>query len=460
MTAVASRAGRRTPPGPRGHPLFGSVRDAQRGGPQFYVDARQRFGDVIRFRSYGPLGWYMISHPDDIEYIVRGNAANYPKGIWSGFLEPLVGQGLLTSEGDLWRRQRRLEQPAFHRQRLAALGATMAGAAEALGERWSAYARDGRPFDMMAEMSQLTLRVVGQTLLGADTSGEAARVTPAVTEGIDYVQYRLDHLFPLPEWVPTRRNRQFQRARAALDRLVYGIIDQRRRTGEDTGDLLSMLLLARDEETGEGMSDQQLRDEVMTIVLAGHETTAVTLTWTWYLLAKHPEVADKLRAELDATLGGRTPRIEDLANLPYTRMTIEEALRLYPPAWMLGRQAKEADEIRGYHIPAKALITCSQYVTHRHPDFWTDPERFDPERFAPERAAGRPRFAYFPFGGGQRQCIGNNFALMEAQLVLATLAQRYRPCPVPGHPVEPEPMLTLRPRHGMPMTLHERAVGG
>jgi len=263
-------------------------------------------------------------------------------------------------------------------------------------------------------------------------------------------------MFAMPERIPTPRNRRFLVARRKLDEAVYRLIAGRRRSGEDTGDLLSMLLAARDEETGEGMSDRQLRDEVVTILIAGYETTADALAWTWYLLGTHPEAGARLHAELAAVLAGRVPAVEDLPQLPYTRMVLQEAMRLYPPAWGLLRQAREDDEIRGYRIPARARIVISQYVVHRHPGFWEEPEQFDPERFAPGRAASRPPFAYFPFGGGQRMCIGNNFAMMEAQLILATVAQRYRLDLVPGHPVEPEPLITLRPRHGVLVTLHDR----
>jgi cytochrome P450 len=245
---------------------------------------------------------------------------------------------------------------------------------------------------------------------------------------------------------------------STLDNVVYAIINERRKqpVDLDTPDLLWMLLSARDEETGEGMSDQQLRDEVLILLLAGHETTATALTWTWYLLSQHPEVESRLHDELDTVLGGRRPSVEDLDKLPYTRMVIQEVLRLYPPAFGFTRHAVAEDEIGGYRIPANSMVFLTPYCTHRHPACWEEPEVFDPERFTPERSAGRPRFAYFPFGGGPRQCIGNAFALMEAQLVLASVAQRYCLRLVPGHPVEPQVQLTLRPRYGLPMTLHPR----
>jgi cytochrome P450 len=266
----------------------------------------------------------------------------------------------------------------------------------------------------------------------------------------------MNHAFALPASWPTRRNRKFARAKQLLDAMVFTLIDERRRSGEDRGDLLSMLLRARDEDTGEGMSDEQLKDEAMTLILAGHETTGAALSWTWYLLSLNPEARFKLHAELDHVLGGREPNLEDLERLPYARGTFSESMRLYPPAWGQPRETIAEDVLGGYHIPARAFINLSQWVTHRHPDFWENPESFDPERFSPERSAGRHRYAYFPFGGGARGCIGNNFALMEAHLVLAKLAQRFTLDLVPGHPVEPDPTFTLRPRHGMRMKITVR----
>lgn len=458
MATAASAPASLTIPGPRARFLFGSMREARADPLRLYREGRDRYGDVVRFQSFGRMYWILLAHPEDVEYVLRGNHHNYPKGIFETRLKLLVGEGLLTSDGSFWLRQRRLAQPAFHRRRLAMLGETMAGAAEELAERWRPRARGKASFDVTADMMRLTLRIVGQALFSADVSGEADTVGRALTVALEHVNYRMMHFFALPERVPTPRNLRFRRAMQQLDPVALGLIERRRRSGEDAGDLLSMLLMARDEETGESMSDAQLRDEVMTILLAGHETTAVALSWTWYLLARNPEAEHKLHAELDRVLAGRTPGVEDLPNLPYTRMVVDETMRLYPPAWGMGRQAKEDDEIRGYRIPAGVPVALSQYVTHRHPDFWERPDAFDPERFTPERSAGRPQFAYFPFAGGPRQCIGNNFALMEAQLVLATIAQRYRLRLVPGQRIVPEPMITLRPRGPIRMTLEERAT--
>jgi cytochrome P450 len=441
-------------PGPRGHLLFGVGMEMTRNPVRFYMRMRRDYGDVVRMRGLLGFSWHLVAHPAGVEHVLQTNQQNYPKGkLFNKPLSLLVGEGLLTSEGEFWRRQRRLAQPAFHRQRINALGQTMTAATERMLERWRGFERDGRAFDLAAETTRLTLQIAGLTLFGVDLSDDAGRVGSALRVAFEHLSHRMMYPWALPEGIPTRRNRRFLRARRLLDDVVYRIIRERRRQNTDTGDLLSMLLLARDEETGEGMSDEQLRDEVMTILIAGHETGAAALAWAWYLLARHTEVDEKLRGELARVLGGRTPAVADLPALAYTKMVFDEVLRLYPPAWGLPREAKEDDRIGGYRIHAKSPVVVSQYVTHRHPEFWDEPERFDPERFTPERVAARPKFAYFPFGGGSRQCIGNNFALMEAQLVLATVAQHFRPRLAAGQAVEEDPTFTLRPRGGVWVTL-------
>lgn len=445
---------RRAAPGPPGLPLVGNLFDLRRDPLQFYPAMRARYGDVVGFRGLRGLRWFLIAHPDDIEYVLKSK--DYPKGQIARALRRLVGNGLLTSEGEFWRRQRRLAAPAFHRQRLHTFATMMTTRAAELAERWQTPARTGQPLDIAAEMMRVTLQIVAQALFSTDVSDAAEVVGWALPIALEDVNHRSTHPFTLGEPWPTPRNLRFRRARQALDRIVYRMIEERRQAGHDSGDLLSMLLHARDAETGAAMDDRQLRDEVMTLFLAGHETTAVTLSWTWYLLALHPDIERRLHAELDEVLAGRLPTLEDLPHLPYTRMVIDETLRLYPPAWIFGRQSTVDDELRGYHIPAGAPLVISPYVTHRHPDFWETPGRFEPERFTPERIAQRPRFAYFPFGGGPRICIGNQFALMEAHLLLATLASRYRLRLVRDHPVVPEPTVTLRPKYGMRMLLYER----
>ena len=418
----------------------------------FYGAAFRTFGDVVCFRS-PPFRSFFLAHPDHIKHVLQDNNHNYVKGVVIAKLKVLIGEGLFTSEGDFWRRQRRLAQPAFHRQRLAGFVATMTDATAALVERWEEPARRGAPVDVAADMSRLTLGIVGRTLFSRRLDDDADAFGAVLVEALELLNVRAMSFVSSPLWWPTTRNRRLRRAIGALDRVVFDIIETRRRAGDARDDLLGMLLQARDEDTGEGMTDRQLRDEVMTFLLAGHETTAVALTWTWHLLAEHPEVEARLAAETTAALGGRVPTIEDLPRLQYARMVVEEAMRLYPPVWGYIRQALGPDTVGGYRIPKGAVISICPYVTHRHPEFWDDPERFDPERFTPERVRTRPRFAYLPFSGGPRLCIGNEFAVMEAQLVLAMAVQRYRLRSVPGVDVTPESRITLRPRGGMPMTI-------
>jgi len=443
-------AGPRVAPGPRG-PL--SALPLMRDPLRTLERAFREYGEVVHFRLLN-LHIYAIAHPDGIKHALQDNHRNYTKSFDYQILARLLGYGLVTSEGALWLRQRRLMQPMFHRQKIAAFGAMMTECAAEMLERWSVRAGAGESFDVMAEMMRLTLQIVGKALLTMDLTAHADRIGHNMTVANNaFAEFNLSTLMP---WLPTPGNRRFRNAARELRGLVLDIIAQRRRENRDYGDLLSMLLSVRDEETGEGMNDEQLRDEVLTLILAGHETTATALSWTWYLLGQHPEVEAKLHAELDAVLGGRAPTMSDLANLNYTGMVIDEAMRVYPPVWAIGPAAIDDDEIMGYRIPKGSNLLLSQYYTHRHPSFWENPERFEPERFAAERAGGRPRYAYFPFGGGPRMCIGNIFALTEAQLVLATVAQRYRLRLDASHRVEPNPLVTLRPRNGVKVILERR----
>lgn len=420
----------------------------------FLLKSALDYGDVIRFK-FGPKIAHLLTHPEHIKYVLQDNQKNFSKET-RGFitLREFLGMGLLTSDGETWLRQRRIAQPAFHRQKIAALGGSMVQAAEAAADRWGDHVKSGRAIDVASEMMKLTLRIAGETLLSTDVSGEAETVGRALTIMLHEARRRILTAFAIPLSIPTRRNREVNEAMSALDGLVYRMIRERRKSGGGPEDLLSMLLHARDAETGEGMNDKQLRDEVLTIFVAGHETTANALAWTFYLLSKFPSAARKIRAELAEVLGGRSPSVEDLPRLKYTSMVLDESMRLYPPAWVFSRAAREDDTIGGYFIPKDSYLFISPYIVHRKPSLWEDPEGFDPERFAPERAASIPRFAYFPFGGGPRQCIGNTFALMENVLLLAVFLQKYRLDLVPGHPVEPEPIVTLRPKHGVLMTIH------
>lgn len=431
--------------GPRGHLLLGSLPEVRRDPLGLFLRSFQQYGDVVRFR-FGGLTAHLVSSPEGAQHVLVDNQRNYGKQTRAfDNLRLVVGNGLLTSEGDFWKRQRRIANPAFHRQRVQSFAGTMVRAAAETAARLEGLR--GQVVDVADEMQRLTLRIVGLTLLGHDPSAHAGEVGEALTFLLRLANDRTSRLLTLPAVLPTPQNRGFARALAVLDRVVLGMIEERRRDPADRGDLLSMLMQSRDPETGEAMDDRQLRDEVMTILLAGHETTANALTWTFLLLSRAPPVARELRAELLEAVGPRDPAADDLPRLPLARMAIEESMRLYPPAWIISRSVSGEDEIAGFRIPAGSILFVSPYVLHRHPRLWEDPEGFDPRRFATQPARG----TYLPFGGGPRQCIGNGFALMEAQLVLSTILRRVRLELEPGHPVLPEPGITLRPRHGMRM---------
>ncbi len=462
MTTEQERSPKRTassaaarPPGPRGSLLLGNVREQARDRLRFQMKLHREYGDIVRWRV-AHITLYQITHPDHLKHILHDNHRNYTKGaLFRGLLSPIMGNGLFVSEGDFWLRQRRLMQPIFHRQRIAAFGTIMTSTAVTMLERWEARARQQPMVDIAEEMMALTLTVATRALFGVDVGANAAMIYQAVGTASQELIHRFDAPWYPPLRVPTPRNRRFLQARRNLDEVVYRLIDERGGHDDDHGDLLSLLLLARDEDTGQGMTREQLRDEVMTLLLAGHETTANALTWVLYLLSQHPDAERRLRAELATALGGRLPTVADLPNLPYTRMVLEESLRLYPPLWAVHRQAIADDEIGGFRIPAKTILDLVTYVTHHRAAVWETPETFDPERFSPERSANRSRYAFNPFSAGPRQCIGLGFAMTEAQLLLATIAQRYRLELAPDQLVEPYPELTLRPRYGMRMLLHD-----
>jgi cytochrome P450 len=448
---------RAVPPGPRGLPVLGMLLAVRRNPTAVFMDAARRFGDVAYLQILSRHG-YLVTNPRDVRHVLQDNARNYHKSPLYHKLRISIGDGLVTSEGDFWLRQRRIAQPAFHRHRIAALADVMAQAAREVGTRWEAIADGRRPVDVAEEMMRLTRTVVLRALLGADLGPFADRVDHAWTILNEHIGESFWSL-GLTDRLPTPKKRRFEAARAVLRGAVeYIIAERRRHPSSEHADLLSMLMSSVDEETGEGMTDEQLRVEVTTFLLAGQETTSLALTWTWYLLSQHPEVQERLEAEVDAAANGRPPEFADLAMMPYARMVIDEALRLYPPAWGFSRQALADDELGGFRLPRGWLAFVMPYVLHRLPQYWEDPERFDPERFTPERSADRPKFVYLPFGAGPRQCIGNHFALIEAHLVVATLAQRFRLRLVPNHPVEPWPLITLRPRFGMQMFIERRVV--
>ncbi len=439
--------------------LFGSGPEAVADPLSLYTRAQRTLGDVVRLRGIPGINWYLITHPSGVEHVLKTRGKNYRKpDRFNAPVRMLAGNGILASEGDTWLQNRRLMQPAFHRQRLAGLVAQMAEAAELAAERWDRLAAEGAVVEVGEEMLRLTLRIVGTTLFSHDLSGEADVLGTAIRTSFATVSKRMTMPFAPPEWMPTRENRRFAAARDVVHRTVDAMIAERRRSGEDRPDLLGMLLAAQDAETGARMDDMQVRHEALTLMIAGHETAAASLSWAWHLLAANPGAAAMLREELDAVLGGRTPGVEDLPRLPYTRAVFDETLRLYPPAWGQPREAVEDDEIGGYRIPARNIVMVCQWVTHRRPDLWVRPDEFVPERFVGAAQGTITPFAYYPFGGGARQCIGSSFALMEAQVVLATLAQRFQLEPVPGHAVVPDATFTLRPRNGVRMRIRRRTA--
>jgi cytochrome P450 len=440
---VISRA---FPPGPKRGLPFSSLL-AYRRGPLAYFQNLARYGDISFFRI-GPQEAFFVNHPDLIKDVLVTNNQNFMKGLVLQRAKRLLGEGLLTSEGEFHRRQRRLAQPAFHRQRIASYAEVMVDYATRTSERW----RNGATLDVSEEMMRLTLGIVGKTLFDADVESESGDVGEAMTVVMELFDTLTMPFFELLSKLPLPQLRRFDAARTKLDRIIFSLVDDRRRSGVDHGDLLSMLLLAQDEEGDGGqMTDQQLRDELMTIFLAGHETTANALTWTWYLLSKHPEAEALFHHELNQVLGQRQPRVEDAAKLRYTEMVLAESMRLYPPAWAIGRLATVDCELGGYFVPKKSLVLLSQFVMHRDERYYKNPLSFDPERWIPEAREARPAFAYFPFGGGPRRCIGEGFAWMEGILLLATIGQKWQLRLVPHHPVALKPVVTLRPKHGMKM---------
>src|SRR5271168_746991 len=415
----------------------------------YFTDIIREYGDVIGMRVLN-FRIFLINHPDMIEDVLVNHARKFSKGRVLQKNKRVFGKGLLTSEGEFWLRQRRLAQPAFHRARIAGYASTMVEYTERLLEEWN----DGEERDIHKEMMRLTLQIVGKTLFDADVERDAHDIGKSLEELL-LIGANFRRTIFVPQWLPTPTNLRLEKAVSKIETVLYRIIAERRTSGRDAGDLLSMLLAAPDDD-GSRMTDQQLRDEALTLFLAGHETTANTLSWTWWLLAQNPRVEAKLRAELDAVLGGRAASLDDLPKLVYTGHVITESMRLYPPAWGMARLAIEEHEIAGYTVPKGAGVSFAQWTVHRDPRWYDAPLEFRPERWESDLLKRIPRFAYFPFGGGPRQCIGNSFALMEAALTLATIAQRYRFRLVKDHPVVPLASITLRPRYGIRVVLESR----
>jgi cytochrome P450 len=403
-------------------------------------------GDFVAF-SLPRISCYLASHPDIVQEVLQDKVNSFSK-VSRGYevLRRLLGDGLLTSEGARWLRQRKVAQPAFHKERVAGFAQMMTQVAGEAAESWRRL--EGALFDVEGEMTRLALKIAGLAFMSADVSDDADKVRRALAFLSEDTMRRINSAFDVPLSIPTEANRRYEQAVREIDGVVYDLIERRRR-GESQGyDLLAMLMEARDEDTGEWMTDRQLRDEIMTMFLAGYETSAVALTWTWYCLSMAPGAEAELHAEVDAL--GRTPKAEDVARLRVTDRVVREAMRLYPPAWVIARTAIEDVTVGGYDVPAGSLVFMSPYATHRHPAFWPDPEAFDPRRFDPARDA-QHRFAYIPFGAGPRACLGASFATTELVLVVATIARKWRLILEPGHRVERVSAVTMRTRYGMKM---------
>ena len=444
MTIAAPRS-------PKGQWLTGHLRPFQRDRLGYLTACAREFGDVVDLRI-GPMRVRVLNHPDLIEEVLVTKSRHFIKHGPLRQARPSLGNGLLTSEGDFWRKQRKLAQPAFHRDRVAAYAGVMVAATERMLEGWAV----GQVRDVQDDMMRVTLEIVAKCLFDADVSGDTAEASAAMETLIRNFSERVERWIKLPMRFPTPANLRFRRAMGRLDRIIFAIIAQRRASGADRGDLLSMLLHAQDEDDGRRMTDRQLRDEAMTLFMAGHETTANTLAWTWMLLSQNPEAAARLHAELDTVLEGRAPTFADLPRLVYADQVITEALRVCPTVWLLGREAVEPCTIGGHHVPVGLTLWMSQWVLHRDPRFFDDPEVFRPERWADGFGRRIPRYAYFPYGGGPRICIGNSFAQMEAVLLLATIARRYDIKLIPGTVVRPFPTMTLRPDSGVKVSLKSR----
>lgn len=442
---------RRIAPGPPGHFLLGNLREFRRDVLGLVMESSATYGDVVRCRL-GPKIVHLINHPDAIAQVLQKRAANYDKNTRSSAaIRAISGDSLLTCNGAKWKLQRRMDQPAFHHHRIAGFAGKMTTEADAMLGRWRALPA-GTTLDIASEMARLTYSIVGRTLFSFNTDEDSETVENAMRVILPHVFGRLGNLINSPGWFPTPANRCFTRSLADVDRVVYRIIEEHRRETPGAGeDLLGMLMDMRDGETGAGLSDTQLRNETITFLLAGHETTANALTWIFHLVSRHPEVETRLIEEIDSVLGGRTPVLEDVPKLPYTGAVIRETMRLYPPIWIIERRVIEEDTVGGYTLPAGSAVVISPYALHRHPAFWERPEEFDPTRFL-----GTTPAAYIPFGAGPRFCIGNEFALLEAHLITAMVLQSFRLRAIPGHSVEPQPDITLRPKNGLKMTLHPR----
>lgn len=430
--------------------VFGTAQALRRDPIGSYLEGWRAQGDVVRFKLGGPFEAYLVVHPHEVERVLRDVDHRYGKVPWHNnrFIE-LLGHGIATSEGDRWLSRRRLAQPAFHHDAMAAMAKTMVAATNEVAERWERQPED-EPLDLARDMMGLTLTIAVRTLLGLDPAQDVRRLGPSIDDALRILIRRMESLIAWPFWVPLPANRRYVRARCELNAFIYELIARRRVDRRGPPVLLDLLLDGRDADTGEQLTDEDVRDEVMTMLMAGHESTSVALTWAFYLLDRHRDVGRAVAAESDAVLNHRPPSTADLAKLPLTSMVIDETLRLYPPAWSTTRTPRVDDELGGRRIPRGKYVIISPYVTHRHPAFWPEPDSFRPERFSNGLPTGDARFSFLPFGGGPRRCMGSQFALMEAQIILSGLA-RFHPRVVGGRDVALDPQVTLRPLGGMPV---------
>ncbi len=451
-TSIRRKIGLKLPPGPKGLPFFGNVFEPKGDSVGYFTRCIREYGDIVFLRFLG-VPMCFINKPEYIESVLVTQHLNFEKSKDYRALRRVLGNGLLTSEGEFWRRQRKLVQPAFHQERIGAYAEVMVKFTERMTASWE----DGQSLDIHEAMMRLTLDIVAKTLFDADVSHEAEDVGAALHILMGKFMRQAGFAFLLPSFVPIPTTHRLQQAVRQLNKVIYGIIRQRRAGGQSHGDLLSVLLQAQD-DAGVGMTDRQLHDEIMTLFLAGHETTANVLSWTWLLLGQNPHAEQKLIEELRSVLGGRAPTPADLPRLVYTDMVLRESMRLYPPVWIIGRRALAPFRLGEYELPAKTNVLMSQLLMHRDARYFPEPERFDPDRWkaGDPRSASLPRFAYFPFGGGPRVCIGAGFATMEAILLLATIAQKFQISLDSGQKIDMLPSVTLRPRSGIRVTLKAR----
>ena len=437
-----------------GYPILGILPKLKGDQLRYFVNLVGELGDMIEL-PLGPNNVLMLNHPHAIEQVMQRNAKNYHKSRYYGPLKPILGDGIFLAEDEIWLRQRRTAVPSFQGCQLKRMTDIMRQATEEMLEGWQATYKRDEPLDLVPAMTQVTLDIVLRTLLSYRIEASSRDVMSALTVLLQEAERRVWALLPLPLSVPTPANRRLKRSLDVLDQLVEGIVQQRQASGERGDDLLQLLIDAQPEMQAAGMPGTLLRDQVLSTILAGHETTANALSWTFILLSKNPDVRRRVEAELAEVLGGRQPDFQDLHALTYTKQVFFEAMRLYPPVWTLSREAMADDEILGRHVAKGTTVMLCSYAVHRRPEYWPNPEGFDPDRFSPEAQESRPRHAYFPFGGGPRKCLGERFAILEALIILASVLQRFRLDLTPGQDVRPEPMITLRPSGSVQMTLTE-----